>query len=616
MMPLRRQALIAFGLLAASVLAETAPVDTWSRTDAESLCLRWCDALVGLQVKSADPALDGALHCPACGFFHGRIADVVWPMSWAFVKTGDQKYLSCARSAVSWAERNMLRAGGYYVNDQQSKWIYTTVFSQIAFGRAITRFRADLPKEVLSSWERIFRRQSEFLLGYLTTPGNNPNVNYLAAFCEAMGYAWKLTGENRFRAAGLEMAERRVLPLFNEEGFLIGEGDPVDGVSADRGLPFIDIAYNLEESLPSLAAAADIFGHSVLADAVRKSARAHAAFMLPDGGMDAVTGSRAVKWTYYGSRTSDGALPLWAWCVRKGEPWAVRMIDRTLSQLRTCTSVGGLLYGGPDYARAGEPACVHHTFTHVKALAELLSDPPADSAAQCPLPRESAKGALRLSSMDVDLVSVGLWRATFSANDAPKGRTRRLALGGGSLALLWHESIGPIVVGTPARFFFVEGHNMQDQRHDSAERCMTPRLECRTAAGVFSNLPDRKVRVASEMKDGAFVYVAEGTLTAADDQAFLTNGTYRIEWRLSAEGMDVTAQTSVPCALVFPVRDVAADALEIVGDTALAVEKTDRGRTAFSTAGGFLYRYLTKETAMSHRLRLGLKRAKTEDGRR
>lgn len=320
--------------------------------------------------------------------------------------------------------------------------------------------------------------------------------------------------------------------------------------------------------------------------------------------MDAATGSRAIKWTYYGSRTSDGALPLWAWCAKRGEPWAVRMVDRTISLLARCTGPDGLLCGGPDYVKAGEPACVHHTFTHVKALAEMLADPPPRSAPRCALPRERAAGVVHVKSMDVDLGSIGPWRATFSANDAPKGESRRLALGGGSLAFLWHERLGPVVVGTPAKFFPVEAHNMQDQRFDFVERSMTPRLECRTKDGVFSNLPDRDVRISSRMENGTFVYTAEGTLVAADDGKFLTNGTYRIEWRLSADGIDVVASSSVPCEFLFPVTECAADAVSLTGDVRPVPVTTDRGACAFSTVGGFLYRYYRQPPAMSHAIGL------------
>ena len=39
--------------------------------------------------------------------------------------------------------------------------------------------------------------------------------------------------------------------------------------------------------------------------------------------------------------------------------------------MAACTHEG-LLFGGPDYEAAGQPPCVHHTFTHAKVLAEIL----------------------------------------------------------------------------------------------------------------------------------------------------------------------------------------------------------------------------------------------------
>lgn len=591
-------------MILAFLLAASLQTDSWNPAAADALHGRWCDAIISSQnVRTDDPALRGALDCPACGLLHGRIADIVWPMSWRYVRTGDVRYLDAANRAVEWSERNMLRAGGFYVNDQQSKWIYTTVFSQIAFGKTLLRLGDRLPSAAVVRWDSIFRRQSEFLIRHFAEPGNRPNVNYLAAFCEAMALAGKVTGESRFDEAGRRMSQR-VLALFTPDGFLIGENNPVEAVSADRHLPFIDIAYNLEESLPALSAAAEMGNDAALSAAVLKSARAHAAFMLPDGGMDAATGSRAIKWTYYGSRTSDGALPLWAWCAKRGEPWATRMIARTLGLLERCTSARGLLCGGPDYVAAGEPPCIHHTFTHVKALTDLLADPPPDSAAACPLPRESAKGVSHIASMDVDLVSVGPWRATFSANDAPKGGGRRLALGGGSLALLWHERLGPVAVGTPASFHYVEGHNMQDQRHDFVERCMTPRLEVRTGDGAYSNLPDYGVRIRSRMEGESFVYEAQGTLTAANDERLLTNGTYRIEWLLEPDGLRIRAESSVPAEFVLPVVARAAEDVRIESDGPLETVRTDRGKTAFSTVGGFLYRYYALPAATAHTIHM------------
>ena len=112
------------------------------------------------------------------------------------------------------------------------------------------------------------------------------------------------------------------------------------------------------------------------------------------------------------------------------------------------------------------------------------------------------------------------------------------------------------------------------------------------------------------MESGTFVYAAEGTLVAADDVGFLTNGTYRIEWRLSADGIDVVASSSVPCEFLFPVTERVADAVSSTGDVQPVPVITDRGVCAFSTVGGFLYRYYRQSPAMSHAI--GLRDAKVQ----
>ena len=241
------------------------------------------------------------------------------------------------------------------MNDLQSSWLYTSVFSQIAIGKTLLRYGEKLPAETAVKWRAIFDRLTKWILAYFDRP-DGPNVNYRAAYCEAMALAWKISGEERFRLAAGKMVHDDVMRCFTVDGFLFGEGRPIDGRSATRGLHFVDIGYNLEESLPALAAASDILGDESLAARVESSARMHAEFLLPDGAIDNAAGARSVKWTYYGSRTSDGALPLWAWCARRGVPWGVRAIGRTLALLARCTGADGLLAGGPHiYAR--QSAC-------------------------------------------------------------------------------------------------------------------------------------------------------------------------------------------------------------------------------------------------------------------
>lgn len=94
-----------------------------AETDAGLLLTKWCDAMLARQVKgTGDVALDGALMCPACGLFHGRIGDLCYPLTVQWVRTGDRKYLDGAIAAVKWTETNMLRPDQGWANDYQARW--------------------------------------------------------------------------------------------------------------------------------------------------------------------------------------------------------------------------------------------------------------------------------------------------------------------------------------------------------------------------------------------------------------------------------------------------------------------------------------------------------------
>jgi hypothetical protein len=566
--------------------------DSWNRHAAESLFARWCEGLYASQIRNdGRKETDGAFLCPACGFLHGRDGDAVYPLVRMWVRTGEKRWLDSAHRVVDWTERNYTRKGGCYVNNLKSSWLYTSVFSQIALGRTLSRYGKSLPKTTQEKWRNIFDRLTNWAFEYFKREPK-PNINYRAAYCEAMALAWKLSGNEKFRRSAEDMAHNTIMRCFTKDGFLYGEGRPLDGKSPVRGLYFVDIGYNLEESLPALAAAAELLEDEILAAKVKESAKAHAEFLLPDGAIDNAAGSRSVKWTYYGSRTSDGVLPLWAWCARNGVSWGVRAVDRTLGLLTRCTGEDNLLMGGLDYALADEPSCVHHTFTHVKALAELLEEGAPECVAAAMLPREIEYGLRHIDALDVDLVSIGPWRMTFSANDAPKG-DRRAMTGGGAPVVVWHQNRGLIAAGTMAKFYWIEAHNMQGQRHDLIERSLTPRIEADKESGEFSNISDAGVKVVSRFADDVFESETSGVLTSWNPNEIITNGSYKVVYKVTRDAFLINAYSDVPHKFVFPVRKAAMEGVNEKASAEWSIEHTQRGGDAFSTIGGFLMRYRT-----------------------
>ena len=472
---------------------------------ATDLLRRWSDGLIALQIGAeARPELRGGIMCPACGLLHGRICDIAYPCVHLFATTGKRTYLTAAERAVDWCEANMLLPTGLYRNDRQTYWRSTTAFFSVSLARALEAYDDRLPETTRAKWRAIFRRASAATYD-LFENGFDPNVNYQCIYPLAMWMAWRESGEDRYRAAAKRKAGDIVRRFFNEEGLLVGEGK-VGGLwegKTSRGCQMVDLAYNLEESLAALLEYADLSGDADLRARTVESAKVHFEFVLPDGAIDDSCGSRVHKWTYYGSRTSDGILPLLA-LLRDDVPYVSRMADRVLDLYARCTGTDGLLRGGLMYDDAREPPCVHHSFARLKSLADFIRG--GDFRADGRLPREESPRVRHFRSLDTYLAAVGPWRATLTANDACNTMDARSVVGGGTLSLLWHEAVGPVMVGTPGVFTYREPHNMQDDRHDMTMRCLAPRV----VAGEWSNVFAQGVKTKGRREDDAFVYSASG----------------------------------------------------------------------------------------------------------
>lgn len=580
-----------------------------AKGNVDVLLMRWCDGLIAHQLSyPGDRGLDGAMVCSACAYLHGRIGDTVYPFVVQWDRTGDAKYLAAARKAIGWCEANTLCCDGSYMNDLKTPWKYITVFSQIAIGKTLCEFGSKLPEDFRNQLEAIYARQSRWLYACFQSPKTaaDVEVNYWGNQAEAMAEAGVRLHEPKYTAEAQKIVDARLKRLFAEDGMLMGEIVPSDRRSDVRGLAAVDLGYNLEETLPAMLAAAEVLGDKDFEDLVVKSVLAHLEFMLPDGGIDDTAGSRGYKWTYMGSRTADGVLPLLAKLEKRGVAWARRAADRVIALHAKHTGVDGLMYGGLYFRDAGEPACIHQTFTHVKGLAEYLSLVAGmeRETVDEPMPRERTNRVVSRPSMGVELAAVGPWRATFSASDAYvlPDDARRLSVGGGSPTLLWHERAGLLLAGTQAEFFFLETTNQQETRHERTILSATPRLE--TADG-FTNVQDFEVKVESGMSDGVYSYSAKGVLTNAKGAK---GAPFEIAYRLTDKGLSVKSKAGAEGRYYLPIvggndTEIAIDGkmatvrrgtckFRLTASSPLKIRRTERGNRSFTTIGGLMTEHL------------------------
>lgn len=452
--------------------------DSRQRAQQEVFALleQWCDGLLEHQIPAqAGPRLAGGFLCPACARVHGRSADAVYPLLYMAERTGQDRYRQAAEAVYEWSEQVSSRSDGSYFNDTNATWQGITVFSVIAQGEALLYRGQALSVGTRARWQARMAKALDFLHGYIDAA--QANINYPITCAAAMAVGWRVLGRERDGRKARELA-RRAIGYLTDEGLIFGEGKPNDLVTP-KGYRAVDLGYNVEESLGALATYGLLMGDDAVLRETERAMRGHLPFLLPDGGWDNSWGSRSAKWTYWGSRTSDGCQIAYGLLAGR-DPLFAEAAWRNFESYRACTQ-GKLLHGGPMYAPAGQAPCIHHTFCHAKALAAWL-DHGVSPRPGLALPRETQRGWRQMPSVGVGLITQGPWTATLSDYDYDPQLHPTAGL-----TLLWHRDAGPLVAATMPEYQLVEPNNMQ--LPDPLDNiCQTPRAE---VDGARSDLDDR-----------------------------------------------------------------------------------------------------------------------------
>jgi hypothetical protein len=548
-------------LMAGVALDRPAAAAPTLRPALQSLLLDWCDGLVGLQIdQPSNPAEHGAFRCPACNSLHGRCADAVYPLLTAAGLTRSARYQQAAIRVMQWT-RNVDAPDGSWTNETDpTSWKGTTVFGSLAQAWALERHGDLLESSVRQAWGRRLRRAGEFIRKTFDIAYGN--INYPLTATHALFLLGRMLDEPEWQARARELA-RQSLGYFTEPSrLLFGEGHPEDRISP-LGCRPVDLGYNVEESLPALLDYSWMASDEQVRAAVRRSLRAHLAFMLPDGGWDNSWGTRSFKWTYWGSRTSDGALSAYLSLSGK-EPGFYTAAERHLTLLRRCTA-GGLLYGGPHLAARGAQPCVHHTFTHAKVLADALdAGLPPSPVDPTPLPRESADGIHFFPEIATWLAARGPWMATVTRNDwlYQPGVWHPT---GGAISMLYHRAVGPLLAGSMARYRRVEAHNMQPSP-DEEDYPLTPRVDRMVGEREFSTLYDLSANVRAQDQGGAIRFDVEGEL--CDSSGARGGGRVAMSYRIAADSTEISVAAPEGSSFALPLIALPTETLHpIAGDT-------------------------------------------------
>lgn len=509
---------------------------------------QWCERLLTLQIKdTAIPSLKGGIMCPACARIHGRCFDAIHPFLYLADKNKDLRYLEGAKLLFDWAENTVSREDGSYVNDVNAEWKGTTVFSVIQLIESLKNHGHLLDSATYERWKDRIKKAAGFLYGFKEF--EVCNINYRITNGLAMSLCGEFLDEKSYLRRGKELIES-AMENFSPEGILFGEGRPVSGISK-RGCRPVDIGYNIEESLPSLIQYGHISGQKEVWSLAVKALKRHLLFMLSDGGIDNSFGTRNYKWTYWGSRTSDGCA-LGYLLAAEEEPEFGAAAYKNLKLLKACTH-GGFLYGGPHVYEIGEPPCIHHGLCHGKVLAGILDQGLEERLWDGRLPRMALKKPVYVPETDTFLVTRNGYTATVTGYDWEYPGLKGGHAGGGSLTLLWQRKAGLLLCAGMSVYSMKEPNNMQLPRFERHE-CLTPRVQYREEHRVYESLYDRNSSMVCEEEGEAVVLHVEGRTGTMDQEYPLSGrGRYRIRYEFLPDRLAVSIKTEKNARLVLPI---------------------------------------------------------------
>lgn len=538
----------------------------------------WCDGMLKNQiVKPDDPKLHGALGCPSCGFIHGRCMDAVYPFMYMADTTGEEKYLKAAILVMEWGENNVSQEdGSWTVIPNPKSWRGISVFGAIALAEALHYHGHILSKEQREKWLLRLEKVGNYI--YKTFNMTFTNVNYGFTSVYALSLMGRVLNNQTYIERSRELA-KEIKDFFTEPNkLLFGEGKPSNKLSA-KGLKSVDLGYNVEESLNGAVMYALHEKDEELLQLLTQSMESHLEFMLPDGAWDNSWGTRQAKWSYWGSRTTDGCQVTFGMMADRNPAFGTAAV-RSTELLKQCTA-DGLIHGGPHYVSHGVKPCIHHTFAHAKPLAALLdmAKELPDVNAKTPLPRAVSNGVKKFPEIDTWLFATSPWRGTVTTYDAIYKEHVQQATGG-ALSVLYHDKVGTLFAASMAKYKLVEKNNMQPLPGE--DFALTPRIETYRDEKWFTNLYDLNAKVNVEEKEGVVVFEANVSLQDEDrNEVNDTASAYKInyicdknklEFRVKvADGKTISSST----VLVLPLISPTGEKVKVISPNKIEVEKPE-----------------------------------------
>lgn len=155
--------------------------------------------------------------------------------------------------------------------------------------------------------------------------------------------------------------------------------------------------------------------------------------------------------------------------------------------------------------------------------------------------------------------------------------------------MLWHEKLGPILVGSLADYVMIEPSNMQ-VNHDQFQMSLTPRLELNCNDTPYTNVRDHNAEVTYDQQEAEISFSVRAKLVDKKQADPPEGDSFcRIQYLFTPDGLDILASMEQPGAwgqlnFVLPIISKTGEKVQQLSEDHIRVEKPDGCIDVFSNA--------------------------------
>ncbi len=249
------------------------------------LLIRFCDTILWEQITTENDSNYGAIReplsinlCPVGG-------EAIYPLTVAYQSTRMKKYGLAALRLMNWVIRNQNHDGTW--SPQAELSVNPTSQQILMLALSYPILKEILPNKSRQVFLQALLKGGQVLSKTTQKTFSELPTSWLAETVAAFAVIYEVLKMEQISETFLKPLKSSTLQLMPHIlGRINKDGLVVEKISAGKKVTGIDVAMNLENTIPNLKLAAQIFPEAGWEPILRKVLASHLYFILPDGSID------------------------------------------------------------------------------------------------------------------------------------------------------------------------------------------------------------------------------------------------------------------------------------------------------------------------------------------